>query len=53
MHQLQIISVLQSFHKVINLHDEERVKHLHSIQQRLDNLDLLLRGPAWVSYWGK
>ena len=29
----------------INLHDEERVKHLHSIQNSLDNLHLLLGTP--------
>lgn len=36
-----------------NLHDEERVKHLHSIQEALYNLGLLLRVLPAISSWGK
>jgi hypothetical protein len=37
----------------MNLHDEERIKHLHRIQQALNNLDLLLGVLSSISSWAK
>jgi hypothetical protein len=48
-----VSSQSQMFRFEKHLHDEERVKHLHSIQQALDNLDLLLRVLSSVSSWGE
>jgi NAD-dependent SIR2 family protein deacetylase len=38
---------------VVHSHDEERVKHLHSVEQALDDLDLLLVALSSVSPWAK
>jgi hypothetical protein len=40
--QPKIISPMSVHRFGIHLHDEERIKHLHRIQQALHNLDLLL-----------
>jgi hypothetical protein len=37
----------------VYLHDEERIKHLHSIQQALDNLGLLFRAASRIASWAK
>lgn len=40
-------------HAFSDLHDEERVKHLHRVEYALDNLGLLFRGAANTSSWSK